>query len=438
MINFLRKIIPRKMMLWYHKCLAILGVLAYGLPTNKMKVIGVTGTNGKTTTVNLITAILVEADKKTGMISTVNFRMRNKQWLNTSKMTVLGRLKLRKLLKKMLKAGCEYVVIEVSSHAISQHRVWAINFDSCILTNLTHDHLDYHKDIEEYKKTKGQLFSDMVSAKRKHKTPKCSILNKDSHVYDYFNQFKGDKNYSYGLSKEADVRAEDIKLSPAGTQLKVITPEGNVQVNSKLVGEFNVYNSLAAVATCLCNGIPLKTIKKALEKFEGVPGRVERVQEGQNFTVIVDYAHTPDAFEKIFENIRKMTKGRIISVFGATGDRDKAKRPELGRIAAQYSHYAFLTLEDPASEDPIDIMNEIEPGLIKEGKKININYFKIVDRREAIKRALSVAAPGDVVLLLAKGHEKVMVLKDKKIPWDDRQVAREEIRNLLRRKSASR
>ena len=438
MINFLRKIIPRKMMLWYHKTLAILSVVIYGLPTNKMKVIGVTGTNGKTTTVNLITAILVEADKKTGMISTVNFRMRNKQWLNTSKITTFGRFKLRKLLKKMLRAGCEYVVIEVSSHAIAQHRVWAINFDTCVLTNLTHDHLDYHKDIEEYKKTKAQIFCDMVSARRKHKTPKCSILNKDSRVFDYFNQFKGDKNLSYGLSRGADIKAENIKLSPSGSSFKVITPEGNIQLCTKLVGEFNVYNTLAAIAFAICNGIPLKTAKKALEKFEGVPGRMEKVQEGQDFTVIVDYAHTPDAFQKIFENIKKMTEGRIISVFGATGDRDRSKRPELGKIAAKYSHYIFLTLEDPASEDPVDIINDIEPGLISANKKNNIDYFKIVDRREAIKRAFSCAAPGDIVFLLAKGHETVMVMKNKKIPWDDRQVAREELRRLLKRKNAKR
>lgn len=420
-------------MLWYHKVLAILSVLVYGLPTNKMKVIGVTGTNGKTTTVNLIKAILVETDKKTGMISTVNFRIREREWLNTTKITTLGRLQLRKLLKKMLKAGCEYVVIEVSSHAITQHRVWAINFDTCVLTNLTHDHLDYYKDIEEYKRTKGQLFSDMVAAKRKKGIPKTVILNSDSRAFNYFKEFNADKNFYYGLSPKANIKAENIKLSPSGTSFKAITPAGKININLKLVGEFNVYNALAAVAFGISEEIPLKTMKKALEKFEGVPGRMEKIQEGQNFTVIVDYAHTPDAFKKILENVRKMTKGRIISVFGATGDRDRIKRPILGEIAAKFSKYAFLTLEDPASEDPEEIINEIEPGLTKIGKRLNIDYFKIVDRREAIQKAISCARPGDVVLLLAKGHETVMVMKDKKIPWDDRQVAREELRKLLKK-----
>lgn len=438
MINLLRKIIPRKIILWYHKILAIFGVMLYGLPTNKMKVIGVTGTNGKTTTVNLITAILVEAGKKTGMISTVNFRIGNKKWLNTSKVTTFGRFKLRHLLKKMLRAKCEYVVIEVSSHAIVQSRVWAINFDTAVLTNLTHDHLDYHKDMEDYKKAKGQLFSDTVSAKRKHNCPKCTVLNSDSRSFEYFKEFRGDKNIYYGLSSNANLRAENIKLTPDGTSFKAITPKGNIDIKIHLVGEFNVYNALAAIGVGICENIPLKTIKKGLEKFDMVPGRMEKVMEGQDFTVIVDYAHTPDAFEKIFENVRRLSSGRIISVFGATGDRDKTKRPELGEIAAKYSKYIFLTLEDPASEDPVDIINQIEPGLVESGKKENIDYFKIVDRRDAINKAFSCAEPEDIVLLLAKGHETVMTMKDGKIPWDDRQVAREELRKLLRRKSVKR
>lgn len=423
-------------MLWYHKMLAIFSVMIYGMPANRMKVIGVTGTNGKTTTVNLIKAILVEAGKKTGMISTVNFRVGGREWLNTSKITTLGRLQLRKLLSKMLKAGDEYVVIEVSSHAITQHRIWAINFDTCVLTNLTQDHLDYYKDMEEYKKTKGQLFSDSVSAKRKNHSCKCSVLNRDSHVYNYFSQFKADKNLSYGLSPKADIMAKNINLYPDGASFEALTPKGILNVHLKLVGEFNVYNALAAIAVGICQGFSLETIKRALEKFEGVPGRMEKIQEGQNFTVIVDYAHTPDAFLKIFENVKKMTQSRIISVFGATGDRDRSKRPLLGKIAAKYSKYCFLTLEDPASEDPVDIIGEIEPGLIKTGKKINIDYFKIVDRREAIKQAFICAEPGDTVLLLAKGHETVMTMKEGKIPWDDRQVAREELVKLLRRKNA--
>lgn len=435
MLNFLRKIIPRKILLWYHKIIAILSVLIYGLPTNKMKVIGVTGTNGKTTTVNLIEAILVEAGKKVGMISTVNFRIGNHEWLNTTKITTLGRFQLRKLLKKILECGCEYAVIEVSSHAITQHRIWAINFDTCILTNLTHDHLDYHKDIEEYKRTKAQLFSDLASSRRKKGIPKCSILNYDSRSFQYFSQFKADKNYYYGLSKKAHIRAENIKILPQGVSFKAITPKGNINIRLKLMGKFNVYNALAAISCGINEGIPLKTIKKALEKFEGVPGRMEKIQEGQDFEVYVDYAHTPDAFQKVFESVKKMSKGRIISVFGATGDRDRIKRPILGEIAAKFSKYVFLTLEDPGSENPEKIINEVEPGLIKAGKRINIDYFKIVDRREAIRQAFNCARPQDVVLLLAKGHETVMVIKNKKVPWDDRQVAREELRRLLKLKN---
>jgi UDP-N-acetylmuramoyl-L-alanyl-D-glutamate--2,6-diaminopimelate ligase len=441
MINLLRKIMPRKIILWYHKCWAMLGVILYGLPTRKMHIVGITGTNGKTTTANLIWAILNKAGKKTGLISTVNFRIGEIEWLNTTKMTTGGRLSMHKLLKRMLNTNCEYAVIEVSSHAISQSRIWAINFDTAIFTNLTHDHLDYHKDIEEYKITKGQLFSDTVLSKRYDNTPKRIIVNKDSRYYDYFNQFRGDENYSYCTRcKDGDIRAENIKLLPDSSAFTAITPKGKIDLKINLPGAFNIYNALAAIAYGISENISLKTIKDALEEFEGVQGRMERINEGQNFSVIVDYAHTPDAFSKIFEAAQNLTGpgGRIISVFGATGDRDKAKRPELGQIAAKYSKYCFLTLEDPGSENPLDIINEIEPGLKKIGKEENKDYFKIIDRRDAIKRAFETTREGDVVLLLAKGHETVMVLKNQKIPWDERQVAREELKKLLSRNEKKR
>lgn len=436
MINFLRKIMPRKIMLWYHKTWAILGIILYGLPSRKMHIIGVTGTNGKTTTVNLISAILSEAGKKVGMVSTVNFRIGDIEWLNTTKMTTGGRLSMRKLLRRMLRTNCEYAVIEVSSHAISQSRVWAINFDTAILTNLTHDHLDYHKDIKDYRNTKGQLFSDTITSKRYNKVPKRIILNKDSRSYGYFKQFKGDENYTYCIRcKDGNVIAENAKLSADKTKFDAITPKGKIRLEMKLPGAFNIYNTLAAIAFGLSEKISIETIKKGLEKFEGVPGRMERIDEGQNFTVIVDYAHTPDAFKEIFKSAQNLigNEGRIISVFGATGDRDRSKRSELGKIAAKYSTYCFLTLEDPGSENPLDIINEIELGLKELGKKENKDYFKIVDRRDAIKRAFETTREGDAVLLLAKGHETVMVLKNKKIPWDERQIAREELVNYRKK-----
>lgn len=436
MINFLRKIMPRKLMLWYHKCWAVLSLFLYGMPSRKMHLIGVTGTNGKTTTVNLISSILSEAGKKVGMISTVNFRIGEIEWLNNSKMTTGGRLKINKLLRQMLNTGCEYAIIEVSSHAISQSRVWAINFDTAVLTNLTHDHLDYHKDMEDYKKTKGQLFSDTVSSKKYNNVPKRIILNCDTRAHEYFKQFKGDENYTYGIRcGSSDFKATDVKLSPEFTEFKAITPKGKINIKMHLVGAFNVYNALAAIAVGVSEDVNLKTIRNALEKFDKVPGRMEKINEGQDFTVIVDYAHTPDAFEQIFKaaNDLKKTNARIISVFGATGDRDKTKRPQLGQIAAKYSTYSFLTLEDPGSEDPLEIIKQIEPGFKKLGKKENFDYFRVLDRQDAIKRAFEAARPGDIVLLLAKGHETAMVLKNKKIPWDERQIARKELRKYLKK-----
>ncbi len=428
--------IIRKLKLWIRKTLSILYVFLYGAPSRKMHIIGVTGTNGKTITANLIWAILNKNGKKTGLISDVNFRMGEIEWLNTFRGKNFTHFNIRKLLRRMLKTECEYVVIEVSYNSISKTQLWAINFDTAVLTNLTHDHLIHQKDFEEYQNTKSQLLSDTVTAKRYDNTPRRIILNADSTSYDFFKNFKGDENYTYSIrNKETNIKAERIKVSGDSTYFTVKTPLGKIDIKMKLPGAFNIYNALAAISVGVSENISLKKIKLALEEFDGVPGRMEKINEGQNFSVFVDYASTPFAFEEIFKSAKELVgpNGRIISVFGATGEQNKGKRPKLGKIAAKYSKYCFLTLEDPGKEDPLEIINQIEPGLKSLDQKENIDYFKIIDRRDAIKRAFESTREGDVVLLLAKGHETNMVLKNHLIPWDERQVAREELRKYLKK-----
>ncbi len=435
MMNFLRKIIPEPVLLFYHKCFAVFANLIYRFPGRKLYVIGVTGTNGKTTTVNLISSILEEADEKVGMTSTIYFQIGGKKWFNKTKMTVPGRFFFPKMLRKIVKAGCKYAVLEVSSHAIRQHRVWGIPFDTAIITNLTYDHLDYHHGFEDYRATKGQLFANLALSKhRKPDMEKVSIINADDPESWYFAQFWAQKKFAYTIT-DADIgipriEAANIKIKDNKTSFSLISPAGKTDINLNLLGRYNVANAIAAAACAVSQGIKLPIIKKGLEKVKGISGRMEEVSFGQNFKVFVDYAHTPDAFQKIFDSVKPLAHHKIISVFGATGDRDREKRPVLGEIAAKNSDYVILTLEDPGSEDPVEIIKAIEPGVAREGKIKDKNYFKIVDREEAIKKSFEIASKDDIVLLLAKGHERVMQMKGKKIPWDDRLVAQKILKKL--------
>jgi len=438
MINFFRKFIPRPLLLFYHKFWAILGNILYRFPGRKIYVIGVTGTNGKTTTVNLIASILEEAGYKVGLTSTVFFQIGDKRWLNQTKMTVPGYFFFPRMLRQMINNSCQYAVLEISSHAIDQFRCWGIPFDAAVITNLTHDHLDYHGDFNNYRRTKGKLFSSLYYSFKKKGISKISVINADDPSFQYFAQFWADKKYAYTIKNNhtglPQIKALDIQSDLEGTKFILETPKEKIRISLKLKGEFNVANACAAAALAFALGIKKEDIKRGLEKVKEIAGRMEEVNEGQKFKVIVDYAHTPDAFQKVFESVIKMPHNKIISVFGATGDRDRQKRPILGEIGAKFSHYLILTLEDPGSEDPEDIIEEIEPGVIKRGKKLNKDYYKIVDRRKAIRKAFQLAKENDIVLLLAKGHEQVMQMKNKKVPWDDRVVAKEELKKILNKK----
>lgn len=420
----------------YHFGLAVIGETLYGFPGRKLTVIGVTGTNGKSTTCNLIASVLEAGGHKVGMVTTVNFKIGEKTWINESKMTSFGRFGTYRLLRQMVKAGCTHAVVEVSSHALHQHRAWGVPFQTAVLTNFTRDHLDYHGTMANYRAAKGRLFAEL----KKCRKGSTAVVNGDDPEAPYFLQFFADQKYVYGQSDgAADVLplahttiAEAVTTSPDGSAFAV-RMDGNrtVGITLDLPGAFNISNALAAFCVGLAHQVAPEKIKAGLESVPGVPGRMEKVEAGQPFTIIVDYAHTPDAFDNVLKTLKASTSGRLLVVFGATGDRDKGKRPDLGRVAATYADFLFLTEEDPGSEDPETIISEILPGIVEAGKSEH-EYRVIPSRREAIREALTIAEAGDTVVLLAIGHQTIQVYRDGPKPWDDRQVAAEEWRKLSR------
>ena len=419
----------------YHYTLAVLAACVYQFPARKLHVIGVTGTNGKSTTANLAAAILEAAGHTVGLITTVNFQIGDEKWPNETKMTSFGRFQTQKLLRRMVEAGCTHVVLEVSSHAMHQHRMWGIPFETAVFTNLSRDHLDYHPTMEAYRAAKGKLFAKLRAADGGETT---AIINGDDAEAPYFLEFFADRKYLYGTERKAgelmplahSVIAEEIKSDNEGSRFTARAEDISLPIHVHIPGRFNVSNALAAICVGLVYRVDPKQISAAIDGVTGVPGRMERVEAGQPFPVIVDYAHTPDAFQNVLETLRPLTKGKLIIVFGATGDRDRGKRPELGRIAAALGDYLVLTEEDPGSEDALDIIEEVRPGIDAAGT--DISYDVEPDRRKAIRMALTKAKSKDTVVLLGKGHETIMAYASGNRPWDDRTVATEEWRKLKR------
>ncbi|KKU13849.1 MAG: UDP-N-acetylmuramyl-tripeptide synthetase [Parcubacteria group bacterium GW2011_GWC2_45_7] len=427
----IKKLIPKKLLSLYHLVLAYLAASFYGRPSDRIIVIGVTGTNGKSTTVNLIAKILEESGARVGFTSTVNFRVGDREWLNDEKMTMLGRFKLQKLLRDMVKAGCKYAVIETSSEGIVQHRHGAINYDAAVFTNLTPEHIESHGGFENYKKAKGGQC-----------VPKVSVVNGDDPHAEYFLSFPADEKVIYGIEHSASPQslaflhsklsfsrclAQNVYVDATGSQFEI----DDVKFRLKLMGKFNVYNALAAIASAYALGIDLKMCKSALEKVQGIPGRLERIDEGQPFTVIIDYAPEPASMQALYEVVGMLPHQRIIHVLGSTGGgRDVARRPILGGIAARNADYVIVTNEDPYNDDPQTIIDDVARGAEEAMRQVSgIRYqavLKILDRKEAIAKALSLAQSGDLVLITGKGAEQAMVVKHgQKIPWDDRVVTRE-------------
>lgn len=402
------------------KVLPLISANFYSWPSRDLKVIGVTGTNGKTTTTHLIKAVLEEAGYKTGIIGTLYARIDDTE-------KVLGHttpesLDIEEFMAMAKQEGAQYVVMEVSSHALDLGRVDQILFDAAVFTNLTQDHLDYHQNMEHYLQSKLRLFKQLHEG-----TGWFAVVNADdSYGKDFIHA--ASPAYTYAVNREADVRAIEVDSNLKGSNFKVVTPTEEFVINMKLIGMFSVYNALAAICFALQAGIESQTIISALEKVTGVAGRFEQVDCGQDFTVVVDYAHTPDGLENILRTGREIVKNRLITVFGCGGDRDRSKRPLMGKIAAEWSDFCIVTSDNPRSEEPKAIIDDIVPGL---DAVENSHYAKIIDRRDAIEHAIRLARPGDLVIIAGKGHETYQLVKDQVLDFDDRKVAREILKGLL-------
>ena len=424
MIKYLKKKISdtNPLRLFYHKIRAMLAATYYRFPSRYLNVVGVTGTKGKTTTTNLIAGVLSEAGYKVGMTSTINFQVGNSRWNNVSKMTTLSPFFLQKMLRRMVDEGCSHAVLEVSSHSIIQNRIWGINFDCAVFTNIGEDHLDYHGGMDNYLRAKGLLFERLNRSQRKPRIPKIAILNRDDPNFAFFDQYTVDRKYGFGMSG-GDVYADDVTMHPSGSSFTLKVPNNSAQVNLKLPGDFNIYNALAAAAVALANNINIKVLKEALEKASAIPGRYESVDCGPNYNIIVDYAHTHESLKALLAMYKGLTKGKLIAVFGATGGgRDKGKRSKMGAVADKYADQIILTDDDPYEEDEWGIIEDISKGIKRaEGER----FWKIPSRAEALELALNMAAEGDTVVIAGKGAEEIQMIGGRSVPWDDRKVVRE-------------
>ena len=435
--ELIKKFIPGFLLRWYHKTLALAANIFYGFPSNKLIVIGVTGTNGKSTTVHLIAKMFEGAGFKVGATSTVGFKVADKECLNKKKMTMLGRFALQKLLRQMVQAGCRYAVIETSSQGVEQFRHLGVNYDVAVFTNLTPEHIEAHGGFENYKRAKGKFFAHLTAKPRKvidRKTvPKVSVVNIDDEHAEYFSGFPADQKYGYGIrlknKNQKVIQAENVTSGVDGVNFTV----NGVPFRLKLFGEFNVYNVLAAATVGLSQGLAVDMISKLLEKVRGVPGRMEFIDEGQKFKVLIDYAPEPASMQQLYKTVRGpgfvASDAKIIHVLGsAGGGRDKSRRPILGRIAAENADYVIITNEDPYDEDPQEIINQVAAGAVS--KQDGVDLYKILDRGEAIAKAISLARENDLVIITGKGSEQaICVANNKKIPWDDREKVREILKN---------
>jgi len=410
--------------------MAMISCAYYQHPSRHMKVIGVTGTNGKTTITYLLDRILRDQHRQTGLMGTIRVKIGDRMYESSN--TTLEALELQENLRKMCDAGAEYCVMEVSSHALELGRVRGTRFRTAVFTNLTQDHLDYHQTMEHYKLAKGLLFARMGNTFSEQLDKlQYAVLNADDEASDEFAKLTNAQVITYGIRNAADVRGTDVRITQEGTAFRLLTFAGDISIRLRMFGMFSVYNALAATATALIENIPLIDIKRSLERVPGVEGRFEPVQAGQRFLVLVDYAHTPDSLENVLKTIREFALGKVITVFGCGGDRDRTKRPIMGQIAAMYSDYVYVTSDNPRSEDPERIVHDIERGIKKMVASDSIRYEVVIDRREAIHRAVAQAAEKDVVLIAGKGHETYQEIQGVRQPFDDREIAREALRSRL-------
>ena len=423
--NYIRKNLPYLVDL-SHLLRGMLAYYFFQMPSKKLKVIGIIGTNGKTTTCYLIANILEEAGYRVGMVTTTTFKVGAKEWINKTNMTTMSPFVLQKLLREMVKAGCQYGIIETTSHAIKQHRNWGIRYSAVGLTNITHEHLDYHKTFEDYLKTKLRLFQNK---------PRVAVVNADDPNAEKFTSLTSGRSLTYSKQKRANVTARKILPAVDGTIFTLVTPTVQTTIDFHLPAEFNVSNALCAASICYGLQIKISDIKKGLERVTNVPGRLEKIDKGQDFVAMIDYAHSPDALEKLYSALKPSVKGKMIAVLGACGDRDKSKRPIMGSIAGHFADTVIITDEEPYTENPQDIIEQVASGVPKGRKDKRItegeDFFKIDDRREAIRKALHLAGRNDLVIITGMGAEEFRVVGNKRIPWSERKVVAEELERII-------
>ena len=412
--------------------LANLASAFYGYPATQLSTIGVTGTDGKTTTCNLISALLDTAEKSNGMMTTANFKLHGQEWENTTRQSTLEALEIQQMLREMVETDVKYAVIEATSHGLELQRVRGCAFDIGVVTNITHEHLDFHGTIENYRRAKARLFEMLDPSRDKGLGIKpIAILNRDDVSYEILKPYCSVPILDYGIDKSAAIRAADVQLNTTSTRFRAILPGAEINIETQLVGHFNISNCLAAIATAYAVGANPADIARGLAGVTGVTGRMERIDVGQPFTVIVDYAHTPDSLEKVLRILRPLTAGKLLVVFGSAGERDIQKRPIMGQIAAQLSDFFVITDEDPREENREQILREIAIGAETTGKHEGRDFLCIADRTQAIAAAFHRAQVSDTILLAGKGHEQSIIIGREKIPWDDRRVAREQLHVLM-------
>jgi len=412
--------------------LAHLAAAFYSFPARQLTMIGVTGTDGKTTTANLIYQILLSAGYRTGIISTVNATIGNDVLDTGLHVTTPEAPEVQRYLARMLDAGLTHVVLEATSHGLAQQRVTACEFDVGVVTNITHEHLDYHGSYEAYRAAKGSLFSSLAQTGAKRQgNPRTAVLNQDDGSFDYLRQVSPPYQIAYSIQPGATLWASEIQDTPAGLRFIINGPDFSFPVQSRLAGHFNVSNILAAVgATVKALGVPGDAAQKGIAAMTGVPGRMERIDLGQNFNAIVDFAHTPNALRQVLVTVRQMTQGRVIAVFGSAGLRDRQKRRMMAEVSTELADISLLTAEDPRTEALDAILAEMALGAESKGGVEGETFWKVPDRGEALRLAVKMARAGDVVITCGKGHEQSMCFGEEEYPWDDRVALRAALAEL--------
>ncbi|MDQ7797967.1 MAG: UDP-N-acetylmuramoyl-L-alanyl-D-glutamate--2,6-diaminopimelate ligase [Candidatus Edwardsbacteria bacterium] len=398
------------------RAMALMSAAYLGRPADRLDMIAVTGTAGKTTTTYLLRSIMEEAGRKTGLLGTINYWILDQKF--SAPNTTPESLDLQDLLSRMVSAGADTAIMEASSHGIELDRVAGINFSTAVFTNFSQDHLDFHRDMESYLRSKLKLFQNLWGGA-------AAVINRDDPAAGRVREAVKTKILTFGIDSQADVMADEISSTPQGSKFRLRTGDRSAEVNLAIAGRHNIYNALAAAAGALSRGLPLEEIKTGLEKVDRVAGRFEPVNLGQDFSVIVDYAHTSQELEHLLNAARELNPRRIITVFGCGGDRDRSKRPLMGRAVAKNSDIVVLTSDNPRTEDPDRIINDVLPGL--SGRE----YILFPDRKEAIYKSIELARKGDMVIIAGKGHEDYQILGSAKIHFDDREVAGEALKQRL-------